>query len=182
MPRPRRSGALEDKLKLDQWVYQPGLPDNVAKPDPAAFAAVDQAVTAFAAGGPPPAAFAGWNTAERLRFVNALPRTLPKARLDALDQALGLNRATNNEVLAAWLELAVANRYDAAVPTLERFLASLGRRKFVLPLFEGLSKDPAWGVPIARRIYPKVRPTYHSVTYNSVDKLGFAEAAPAPGA
>ncbi len=30
--------ALERKLQLDHWVYQPGLPANAARPDPAAFA------------------------------------------------------------------------------------------------------------------------------------------------
>ena len=165
--------ALEDKLLLDQWVYEPGLPANVARPDPAAFAAVDQAVTAYAAGGAPPAEFAKWTTAEKIRFVNSLPRKLPKPRLDELAQRLQLNEAGNNEVLFAWLKLAVQNRYDPAVPALERFLAAQGRRKFVLPLFEELAKDKDWGLPLARRIYPSVRPGYHSVTTGSVDELKF---------
>ena len=29
--------ALEAKLQLDRWVYEPGLPSNVARPDPAGF-------------------------------------------------------------------------------------------------------------------------------------------------
>ena len=165
--------ALEDKLLLDQWVYEPGLPANVARPDPAAFAAVDQAVTAYAAGGAPPAEFAKWTTAEKIRFVNSLPRKLPKPRLDELAQRLQLNEAGKNEVLFAWLKLAVQNRYDPAVPALERFLAAQGRRKFVLPLFEELAKDKDWGLPLARRIYPSVRPGYHSVTTGSVDELKF---------
>ncbi len=49
--------ALEDKLLLDQWVYEPGLPANVARPDPAAFADVDKAVASFAGGGATPAEF-----------------------------------------------------------------------------------------------------------------------------
>jgi len=165
--------ALEHKLLLDQWVYEPGLPANVAKPDPQAFATVDQAVTAYAAGGPPPAGFAKWSTAEKLRFLNTLPRELPKPRLDELSQQLQLNTAGNNEVLFAWLELAVKNRYDPAIPALERFLAAQGRRKFVLPLFKALAKDTSWGLPIAKRLYPTVRPGYHSVTTGSVDELKF---------
>src|SRR4051812_29303839 len=42
--------ALEQKLMLDRWVYQLGMPPNVAPP-PAAFAAVDAAAAAFAKGG-----------------------------------------------------------------------------------------------------------------------------------
>ena len=72
--------ALEAKLQLDDWVYQPGLPANVARPDPAAFAAVDKAVAAFAGGGAAAGGFSGsWTTAERLRFLNKLPRKLPQA-------------------------------------------------------------------------------------------------------
>ena len=40
--------------------------------------------------------------------------------LDELSRAFGLNTVGNNEVMFAWLELAVANRYDPAVPALRR--------------------------------------------------------------
>jgi hypothetical protein len=163
--------ALEDKLMLDQWVYEPGVPSNVARPDPAAFAEVDKAVAAFSAGGPAPAGFAGWTTAEKLRFVNRIPRKLPVDRLDELNGKLGLNEAGNNEVLFAWLDLAVGNRYQPAVPALERFLMAQGRRKFVRPLITALAEDSEWGRQIATRIYAKARPSYHSVTYSDLDKL-----------
>lgn len=163
--------ALEAKLQLDRWVYEPGIPSNAIPADPKAFAEVDAAVAAFPANGKPPAAWAGWTTDERLRFLNRLPRKLPAARLEALDQAFALTATGNNEVLFAWLELAVANRYDPAVPAVERFLAAQGRRKFVLPLFKALAADTQWGLPIARRLYPRVRPLYHPVTSGSVDEL-----------
>jgi hypothetical protein len=168
----RGDAALERRLMLDQWVYQPGLPANVARPDPAAFAQVDAAVAAFPGGATPDAAiWARWTTAEKLRFLNKLPRELATPRLATLDQRLGLGRAGNNEVLFAWLNLALANRYDPAVPVAERFLASLGRRKFVLPLFQTLWNQGEWGRPIARRIYDRTRGTYHSVTTGSVDRV-----------
>jgi aminopeptidase N len=164
--------VLEDRLLLDQWVYQPGLPANVARPDPAAFASVDKAVAAFASGGPPPAEFGNWTTAEKIRFINSLPRKLTTMKLDDLNGRLRLNEAGNNEVLFAWLDLAVANRYDPAIPALERFLATQGRRKFVRPLIEDLAKDRQWGRPVAVRIYSKARPSYHAVTTHDLDKLG----------
>ena len=170
--------ALEAKLQLDRWVYQPGLPGSVARPDPAAFADVDKGVRAFAGGGPLDAtAWASWSTAERLRFLNTLPRKLPKARLDLLERGLGLNTIGNNEVRFAWLELAVANRYDPAVRSLEQFVTSQGRRKFVRPLIEALAKDSGWGRPIAERIYAKARPLYHSVTTKDLDKLNLGSGA-----
>ncbi|HEX8654116.1 MAG TPA: M1 family metallopeptidase [Allosphingosinicella sp.] len=162
--------ALERRLMLDQWVYRPGLPANAVRPDASAFAEVDAAVRAFTGGGTAAAVpFAGWSTAERLRFVNALPRRLPAARLTELDRAFQLSESGNSEVLFAWLKLAIGNRYDPAVPAAERFLTSMGRRKFVLPLFEALIAEGEWGRPIAQRIYARARPTYHAVTRGSVD-------------
>jgi len=163
--------ALEEKLKLDDWVYKPGLPDNAARPDPAAFAPVDEALKAFQAGGAVPAsAWSGWTTAERLRFVNGLPRELPQPRLADLDRALGLSQSGNSEILSAWLQLALANRYQPAVPAAERFLISMGRGKFVAPIFRTLVAEGEWGRPIATRVYARARPLYHSVTTGQVDK------------
>ncbi|MEA3014170.1 MAG: leukotriene-A4 hydrolase [Sphingomonadales bacterium] len=164
--------ALEQKLMLDDWVYKPGLPANAVRPDPKAFAPVDAALGEFGRGAKPPLGLWGqWTTAERLRFLNGLPRTLPQPRLAELDRSLGLTESRNDETLFAWLQLALANRYQPAVPAAERFLMTQGRRKFVSPLFETLVKQGEWGRPIAERIYAKARPTYHSVTSGTVDKL-----------
>ncbi|HEY0116148.1 MAG TPA: leukotriene A4 hydrolase C-terminal domain-containing protein, partial [Allosphingosinicella sp.] len=165
----RGDQALEQRLMLDQWVYQPGLPANVARPDPAAFAEVDATIAADAGVGPD--AWRRWNTAERLRYLNRLPRALSHERLAGMERSLELSQTGNNEVLFAWLNLALANRYEPAVPVAERFLAAVGRRKFVLPLFQTLWAQGDWGRPIARRIYQRTRPGYHSVTTGSVDRV-----------
>jgi leukotriene-A4 hydrolase len=163
---------LEAKLMLDDWVYEPGLPANAARPDPNAFARVDSALAAFKAGGPASAVpYSGWTTAERLRFLDGLPKSLPQARLAELDKALGLTASGNAETLDAWLKLALANRYPPAVPAADRFLMSMGRAKFVVPLFKTLMAQGEWGRPLATSLYAKARPTYHSVTTGLVDKV-----------
>jgi aminopeptidase N len=163
--------ALEQKLQLDDWVYKPGLPSNVVRPDPAAFAEVDQAVKTFASGGPVPAAFGSWTTAEKMRFLNKLPRKMPTARLEELNRRLKLNEVGNYEVMFSWLDLAIRNRFDPAVPALERFLTTQGRRRFVRPLIETLAEDRQWGRPIAVRIYRVARASYHPITQRDLDKL-----------
>ena len=163
--------GLEQKLQLDDWIYKPGLPSNVKRPDPAAFAAVDQAARAFSSGGPAPAAFSSWTTAEKMRFLNKLPRKMETARLEELNRRLKLNEAGNYEVMFCWLDLAIRNRFDPALPALERFLTSQGRRKFVKPLIETLAEDRQWGRPIAVRIYREARRSYHPITQRDLDKL-----------
>ena len=164
--------ALAQRLMLDQWIYQPGLPANAVRPNPAAFAEVDAAAAAYAGGGAiPTAAWGKWTTAERLRFMAQAPEDRTAAQLAALDQALGLSGEGNDEVLFAWLQRALDNRYEPAVPLAERFLARVGRRKFVLPLFETLMSEGAWGQGHAKRIYAQTRAGYHAVTRDSVDKV-----------
>jgi hypothetical protein len=164
--------ALETRLALDSWVNQPGIPASLAPADPAAFAEVDAAVTSFAAGTIPATdLWDRWTTDERLRFLTKIDRKQPLDRLEALGRGFGLARAGNNELRFAFLDLAVVNKLDPAVPALEDFLMTQGRRKFVRPLFAGLAADPQWGRPIALRIYPKARPLYHPVTARDIDKL-----------
>jgi leukotriene-A4 hydrolase len=162
--------SLESSLNLDEWVYQPGLPSNAVHITSPIFAALDAAARDFAAGKGSPDV-TGWGTQERVRFLNRLPRKLSAERLRNLIALLNLEQQGNSEVRFAWLRLAVANRYAPAVPNLENFLTSMGRRKFVLPLFTDLMQQGGWGKPLAKRIYAEARPGYHSVTVTSVDKV-----------
>ncbi|MCY7339222.1 MAG: leukotriene A4 hydrolase C-terminal domain-containing protein, partial [Sphingomonas bacterium] len=172
--------TLETRLMLDKWVYEPGIPANLAPADPQAFAEVDAAVTAYKAGTLPDAAvWTRWTTDEKLRFLTTIDKLQPAQRLAALDQAFDLARAGNNELRFAFLTLAVAAHYDPAVPALEEFLTFQGRRKFVRPLITALAEDKGWGRPIAVRVYAKARPLYHPVTTRDLDKLGLIPAAAA---
>jgi aminopeptidase N len=166
-----RDEAEANRLMLREWIFEPGLPENVAKPDPAAFAAVDAAVAVYAANGAIPTGYADWTSAERQRFLDNIPKERSAAQLAALNEALGLSSTGNNEELFLWLELALANRYEPAVPQAEEFLARVGRAKFVRPLFATLWGEGEWGRPIAQRIYADTRATYHSVTQAGVDRV-----------
>lgn len=168
--------AEAEALMLREWIYEPGLPSNVAKPDPAAFAEVDAAAKLFTDSRElNDAAWGSWTSAERQRFLVGLPRRLNEAELAALDEALKLSDSTNNEELFLWLELALENQNERVVPIAEEFLVNVGRRKFVAPLFETLMDQGAWGEPIATRVYAKARPGYHSVTTGTVDEIvGFS--------
>ena len=172
--------ALEQRLMLEQWIHQPGLPSNAVAPTSNAFTAVDTAARAFFADRGPASAipWSGWNTQQRQRFLNWRPANLRDGadwlttqQLDDLQKTLNLNAQGNAEVLFSWLQVAVAHRYQPAVPALETFLTSMGRRKFVLPLFTSLWAEGDWGRPIATRVYARARPGYHAVTVNSVDAL-----------
>lgn len=154
------------------WVSSPGVPTGG---EPPASLALEQAAgeaQRFAAGAKAKdLAVAGWTTQQWQRFLEALPRAVGDDRLSELDAAFRLSQQGNSEILFAWLLLTIENRYDPAVPAVERFLTTVGRRKFVRPLFAALVAQEAWGRPLAQRIYAQARPGYHSVTSGAVDAL-----------
>jgi hypothetical protein len=87
-----------------------------------------------------------------------------------LDAAFGLTGRENAEIASLWLLMAVRNGYHPADARLEAFLTSIGRRKFLIPLYRELIKTPE-GTAKARAIYARARPFYHPIAVDSVDRL-----------
>ncbi len=163
--------ALEQALQLDAWLEKPGLPSNATVPTSDAFAVVERQVKRFTAGTAAASLQTkAWTTQEWQHFLGSLPAALSEAQLVDLDRAFGFSKSGNSEVLFAWLRIAIRHRYQPAMPALERFLTSQGRRKFLKPLYEDLLATE-WGTSEAKRIYTVARPTYHAVSTTTLDAI-----------
>jgi aminopeptidase N len=163
--------ALEQRLKIEEWLYKPGLPDNAPLPKSDALQLVEQQAKAIAGGAPASSAkAANWTTQEWQHFLESLPEKMTDAQVADLDRTFRLTERRNSEVLFAWLRIAIRHHYEPAMPALERFLSSQGRRKFLRPLYEDLMKTD-WGKAEARRIYDRARPLYHSVATGTLDPI-----------
>ncbi|MFO7893252.1 MAG: M1 family metallopeptidase [Longimicrobiales bacterium] len=167
----RENDEWREAIRPRQWVYEPGLPDNVPAVESEVFAFAAEQADAFAAGAAPSSLKTeGWSTHEWLHFLQSLPRDLSEARLRALDAEFGLTEGGNSEILFEWLRLAIANRYEPAFDALEDFLIRQGRRKFLRPLYQDLAAT-AWGTELAEGIYAEARPMYHAISRNSIDEV-----------
>ncbi|MBB3910973.1 M1 family metallopeptidase [Sphingomonas desiccabilis] len=168
----RGDRALEERLQLDAWVYQPGLPSNAVHVKSATLAKIDQILERVNGGAPIASVDAGrWSTQEWLRFLNGLPRQQSATRLAELDQAFRLSTSTNAYIRSAWLVLAIGNRYQPAVASAEQFLPSVGRNLLITPVYRALKAQGEWGVPVARRIFEQARAGYHPVTAGAIAQL-----------
>ena len=155
------------RIPIDEWLHKPGIPASAPRLVSEAFAPVDEAVKAF------PTIKANtkeWNTHQWLHFLRAFPADMGRAKMAALDQAFHFTKSANAEIASQWLLMAVRGGYEAAYPRLEEFLTTVGRRKFVRPLFEELVKTPE-GRKRAEAIYTKARSGYHPITAGTVDKI-----------
>ncbi len=153
------------------WIYGEGLPENMPEVDAELFNAVDRQLQAWKEGTPAASLQTDeWSSHEWLHFIRNLPDDLSADRLRELDQAFGFTQSGNSEVLAAWFMHAIAREYEPAYPALREFLNSVGRRKFLMPLYKKLTETEAGGI-LARDIYKTARPNYHFVSVNSLDAL-----------
>jgi hypothetical protein len=160
------------QVDVARWVRAPGLPDEAVRPASAAFAMVDAARAGWLAGtrATPDLGAAAWSTQLWLRFLNGLPERVDTPRLEELDRAFGLTATGNSEVFTAWAVVAIRNGVPAVDPRVEQFLLTVGRRKYLKPIYEALAKAPA-GMARAREIYARARPRYHAVSVRTLDEL-----------
>lgn len=164
---------LAARIPIDDWITAPGLPAAAPKPPASeAFQRVEAEADRWARQRVPAARLAAkeWSTHEWLHFLRALPKRLSAVRMAELDRAFHLTRSGNSEILVVWLDMAIRHEYRPANKRLAEFLTSVGRRKYVKPLYEALARTSA-GRKRARAIYKKARPGYHPITATSIDAI-----------
>jgi hypothetical protein len=160
----------DERLSLDEWLTQPGLPKEAPTPQSERLRKISDAARAWAAGRQPLPAASGWSTQEWLGFLTALPDDLNRARVAELDGAYNLTSRKNAEIRFHWLMIAIRAGYDPAFGELERFLLDVGRRKYIRPLYAELAKTPE-GHRRAEAMYRRARKGYHPISQSTIDDV-----------
>ena len=157
---------------VSEWIEKSGLPKNAPQPISDAFAKVEAQTTKWLKNDITASGIEAktWTTQEWLHFLTKLPANIGADRMAELDTAFNLTKSGNSEIAFQWLLMSIKNNYTAADVRLEEFLTSIGRRKFVKPLYEELVKTPA-GRKRAEAIYQKARSGYHPITQATVDTI-----------
>jgi leukotriene-A4 hydrolase len=163
---------VAEPVDVHAWLYNPGLPADAPAFHAAKFDAVDAQTREWFSAKIKASEMnvKGYSTFEWLRFLEQLPPQLPTERMAELDAAFHLTDQPNSEIAEQWLKKAIRSGYKPAEPALERFLTTIGRRKYLVPLYTELAKTKA-GKARARVIYAKARPGYHPIAVESIDAL-----------
>ena len=159
-------------LNIDQWVFEPGIPENCPIVKSLRFENVETSVAIFLENGAEELKESSdvWSTHEWLHFLKHLPDTLALNQLLDLDNTFNLSNSGNSEILAVWFLQSIKNDYRPAFENLEKFLVKIGRRKFLQPLYLELSKNEDHKI-WAKNVYKKARQNYHYVSFNTIDKI-----------
>ena len=153
------------------WIEQPGIPANATVPSSPRFAAIAAQRDQWLAGTRKANALdaKGWNTQEWMYFLDGLPKPLTRAQLAEFDAAWHLTGAANAEIARRWYLAAIRADYRPARKAMAAYMARIGRRYLVVPLYEELAKTPQ-GLKFAREVYATAKPGYHPMTQASVEK------------
>ena len=163
--------VLKDKIEPNQWVYQPGLPSNSPAVGSVKFKVLDSLLVKWAAlSNADVLKSAKLSSNESLYLISHLPENTTIDQMKVLDQVFKFTSSGNAEIQSAWYVLSIKKGYQPANKNIEAFLTTVGRRKFLMPLYKELVKTPE-GKKWAKKIYVQARPNYHSVAYNTIDEL-----------
>ena len=111
-----------------------------------------------------------WSTHEWLQFIRKLSHPLPIDKIKSLDNAFSLTGISNSEIADEWYKLAIASNYSEANLEMKKFLGSVGRQKFLQPLYSELIKTPE-GKKMANEIFAQSKMNYHPLTALKIEKI-----------
>lgn len=182
------------QFNYNDWIYKPGLPSNCARISSPRLAKMTAYIERFNKGENPfetkykikwvrkngkrkkvkqkiSVSYHDFLVQEWQLFIRGIHKDTPPTRLKELDQQFHFSKSGNSEILCDWFVLAAQSKYAFEIEAdIQSFLTKIGRRKYVLPIYETLAKSPA-GLKLAQRIFHGAKENYHSVTRGSVWKV-----------
>ncbi len=129
----------KEAIRLEEWVYEEGLPDNCPKVKSDRFVKVEKQFATWIDGGKTEDIQTDeWATAEWMHFLRLLPNDMTENQMQDLDKVFGFTTIGNAEIKCAWFEKVIPNNYAPADQATEDFLVIVGLRKFLEPIYQAV--------------------------------------------
>lgn len=163
-----------NEAELLEWIHGVGMPTWFVPPT---SNSLDKVVTSqqqwLASGSGSRSAkelqASDWSVHHWQYFLTTLPEVLTQQQLQDLDDAFNLTQSKNAEIAFAWFTVAIRNDYQGVFPAVERYLKTIGRGKFVRPLYKSL--NDAGYADLAKEIYQIARTGYHPSIIGMLDNI-----------
>lgn len=146
------------QIDAPRWIDGEGIPEHA----PAVRAARLDAVQAMGAAIPSFDVGHALSSTEWNLWLDRVPQPQAPEYCAALDERFGLTQNGNMEVKVSWLRLALGSGYAAVLPEVERVLTTVGRMKYLLPLYMALLARPET-VKLAHSVFERAAPGYHPI-------------------
>ncbi len=159
------------KLNINEWIYDIGLPKNCPKVNSKELVKISQMANEInSSKNINKIDTVGFTTHHWLHLLRQFIPDSVKTIMPEIQKKFGLNESQNAEIQCDWYLLSIKTNYDVAFPFIDKYLNSVGRRKFLKPLYEELSKTKT-GLDFARQIFSKAEASYHAVSRNTIKEI-----------
>ncbi len=157
--------------EVDEWLYEPGMPEFAIAPESDALAQVDSWRERWLAGDVELDSLPSdnWSVYEWLHFLAGLAGALDAETMTVMDAQFDLVDTSNVEILYLWLQRSIEAEYAPGIERLKQFLLEVGRNKFTRPLYTALVNSD-WGHDWAIEVYQRARPSYHPLTRQAAER------------
>lgn len=162
--------ALSAKIRLDDWIYKPGIPTNVITPISEDFNTIDSIQKVWRTNGVKGLSQKIRSTNEKQHFIDYLPSDLTIDELTSIDQEFNFTKGGNFVIKRQWFIVAIQHQYTTAYPAIEHFMISTSRTGSLLSLYKTMIKTPA-GKLWAKQVFSKAKAGYHLTTVEAVQNI-----------
>lgn len=162
--------ALADKIKLDDWIYKPGVPSNITTPSSEDFTAIDNIQKNWRKTGVKGLSEKIKSTTEKQHFIDYLPADITVEEMTAIDNEFSFTKNGNFVIKRQWFVQAIRHQYKTAYPAIEQFMIATSRTGSLMTLYKELVKTPE-GKTWAKQIFEKAKSGYHATTEQAVEGL-----------
>lgn len=162
--------ALADKIKMEDWIYKPGIPSNITPVSSADFEAIDAIQKSWRETGVAGLSKKITTTAEKQHFIDHLPDDITAKEMEAIDKEFNFTNGGNFIIKRQWFVQAIRHQYKAANPAIEQFLIGSSRTGSVMMLYKEMAKTPE-GKTWAKQIFDKAKSGYHATTIQAFESV-----------
>ncbi len=175
-----RHPGLLASVGAETWLHGTGMPEGAPRFESPVVEELERMALGWKEGlRPSQAQVASWSSPELLIYLQKLPLDLMTEDCHWLDRTFHLTDRGNYEILVQWLTLAAGVGHAPVWPRLEEVLRTVGRMKFVRPLYQALGRTVE-GRHLARRIFAEASPRYHALTRRVAEGVIAAYAEDTP--
>lgn len=161
---------LEEKIKLDEWIYQPGIPSNITLQVSDDFTRIDSIQKNWRKTGIKGLASQIKSTTEKQHFIDYLPEDLTEKEMAEIDTEFHLTEKGNFVIKRQWFVQAIKHNYKPARPVIEKFMIATSRTGSLQTLYKEMVKTSE-GKEWAKSIFKKAKSGYHLTTIQSMEGI-----------
>lgn len=164
---------IVDKQFVSDWIHQTYLPESIPATPSTMIENVNVLVKNFndTKTTPTQEQAADLTSKDRCYFLESItPKDPSVEQLKKLDSVFHFSSTKDPEVLTLWYKLSLPKSYGPTFQTAPTFVTSVGRGKYVRPIYDALMKTKK-GEQIAKATYEQHKSFYGPTTRSQIEKI-----------